>query len=101
MGVLAGPAALSAIAVIGADRPEGQFAEHGSGGAVEDDDVVGRGLDDGDLLALPVHADADLALAVVHAALWGHDQHAWAGLAASRPPIAGSDLGQRLVDLGG
>jgi hypothetical protein len=49
--------------VIGADWPEDQFAQYGSGGAVEDD-MVGCGFNDRDALALPVHADADFALAV-------------------------------------
>jgi hypothetical protein len=53
------------------------------------------------LLALPVHADTDLALAVVDASCWRDDEHPWAGLAAPWSWIAGRDLGKRLVDLGG
>ncbi len=62
--VLAGTTAFLTVAVIGADWPEDQFAQYGSGGAVEDDDMVGCGFNDRDALALPVHADADFALAV-------------------------------------
>ena len=87
--------------MVGAHGAEDQFAQHGSGSAIDDNDVIGLGLDYRDLLALPVHADTDLALAVVDASCWRDDEHPWAGLAAPWSWIAGRDLGKRLVDLGG
>jgi hypothetical protein len=42
--------------VVCPDQPEGQLAQDGPGGAVDNDDVIGCGFDDGDTLALPVRA---------------------------------------------
>ena len=68
----------SAIAVVCPDRPEGQLAQDGPGGAVENDDLIGCRFDDGDTLALPVHADADRAFAVMDAACRRHHEDPWA-----------------------
>lgn len=62
--------------------------------------MIGLAVDDGDPLAFPLDADADLAFAVVDASRRRHQEHPWVGLAASGPWIAGADFGQRLVGLG-
>lgn len=62
--------------------------------------MIGLAVDDGDPLALPLDADADLAFAVVDASRRRHQEHPWVALAASGPWIAGADFGQRLVGLG-
>ena len=87
--------------MVGADRPKDQFAQDSSGGAVKDDDVIGLGLEHGDALPFPVRADADLALAVMDASRGRHHPVPVPVLRRRGRGIAGADLGQRRVDLGG
>ena len=82
------------------DRPRVSSRRSAPAGAVENDDLIGCRFDDGDTLALPVHADADRAFALMDAACRRHHEDPWAAAAVGRGS-PGADLGQRLVDLVG